>query len=307
MQQGKDDNYYFKPHNDLIPRELTEDQSDYFHHLSKPIEEVVNFGSDVLTWRIQVFENEEFLNVPIMLLREAMDLTDSCSILLRQGAADTSKVLTRSLFEISLYMGYLCKSDLRKRSYAYLLSSVLDNIKYHESVLQEFSLKSRAHKQSLSEEQVHEIEILIEGKKSLFQTYGYADAYSYYQKETARRKAKGIRKKLDTWYSYYEGPDNLRGLSKELGAEDAYQFFYSKYSKLAHGNEAFLGKMVPNGENSADMYQLRSFVDIKEVCQYTFAFSTSIVKRYVQTIFPERLEFLNIFSSWCLQCRTFYQ
>ena len=76
-----------------------------------------------------------------MLLRESLDLTDSCSVLLSKGAADSAKVLTRSLFELFLSVRYLCKADTKQRSYAYMVSSILDDIKYNKSLLKDYSKK----------------------------------------------------------------------------------------------------------------------------------------------------------------------
>ncbi len=307
MIQEPKDIYFFKPHEELIIRDLDHTHEGFLNYLCRPLEEAVNFASQILAWEQKSFGNEEFLGVPLMLLREAADLTDSCAILIQKGSADTPKILARSLFEIFLYMGYLCKADLKMRSYAYLLSSVLDYIKYQESVLQEFAADKVSRKQTLSEVQVSEILGVIEDKKSLFILPGYADAYAYFESESRRRKAKGLRKKLDSWYSYYDGPENLRSLSRELNIEHVYQFFYSKYSKLAHGNEAILGKMVSTGDNRAEMYQLRCFNDVKEVCQYVFLFSTTIIKTYVKTLFPEKTEDLKVFDDWCKNHVRVYQ
>lgn len=304
--KGDKGTYIFTPCEELIPRDLTQECGEYFDAFARRLEEVVNFASQVLTWQCQSYDNEEFLNVPLMLLREAMDLTDSCSILIQKGTADTTKILARSLFEIFLYIEYIFKADLKRRCYAYMLSSVLDFIKYHESILNEFSGQKGARRQSLDENRRNDILSLIADKKTIFEVPGYDDAYSYYETETANRKAKGVRKKLDAWYSYYDGPANLRDLSRELGIEHVYQLFYSKYSKLAHGNEAIVGKMVSAGENKAEMYQLRSFVDVKEVGLYVFLFSTSITKNYVRTLYPEKMEDLNVFDKWCkMSIKTF--
>lgn len=298
MSSKKETKYYFEPNEDLIPRKLTPDLEKYFYSYGCVLDEVVNFGSQVLNWRVQRIEIGEYLNIPLMLVRDAMDLTDSCSLLLYQGAADPAKILARSLFENFLYISYLCHEDLKKRSYAYMLSSVLDDIKYHETVLQDFTKSAGAKVSPLNEAQIREIEELISQKQSLFQKPGFNDAYAYYCSETERRKQAKIKRKLESWYSYYNGPDSIRGLTKEFGLEVAYSFFYSKYSKIAHGNEAFLGKMVSTGENSADMYQLRSFISIHEVLVYVFMFSTTCLVKYVSTVFPERSNELKLFQAW---------
>ncbi|MDQ6482412.1 DUF5677 domain-containing protein [Dyadobacter sp. LHD-138] len=301
MSSNTEVNYFFKPCKQLIPREAELRLVEHFNKYATKLDDVVNFGSQVLTWEVQQLKNEEYISTPLTLLRESLDLTDSCAILLSKGAADSAKILTRSLFELFLSIGYLCKADTKQRSYAYMVSSILDDIKYHNSVLQTYSQKNGKVKMPLSEEQILEIKELIWGKESLFDMPGYEDAYKYYCTETERRKRIKNNRKLENWYSYYDGPRNLRGLSAELGADDAYTFFYSKYSKAAHGNESFLGKMVSSGEYSAEMVQLRSFSDLQSVFHYIFMFSTSILETYLSTILPERSAELEIFRSWSRQ------
>ncbi|WP_025765361.1 DUF5677 domain-containing protein [Dyadobacter tibetensis] len=297
MSSKKETKYYFEPNEELIPRNLTPDLEKYFYSYGRVLDEIVNFGSQVLSWRVQ-HENGEYLNIPLMLIRDVMDLTDSCSLLLYHGAADPAKILARSLFENFLYVTYLCQKDLKKRSYAYMFSSVLDDIKYHKTVLKDFSKNGGAKTSSLNGAQICDIEELISHKQSLFQKPGFDDAYAYYCSEKERRRQANIKRRLENWYSYYNGPENIRELSKELGVEFAYSFFYSKYSKLAHGNETFLGKMVSTGQNSADMYQLRSFISIHEVLVYVFMFSTTCLVKYVSTVFPERSNELKLFQVW---------
>jgi hypothetical protein len=298
MSSNKEDQYFFNRCEQLIPRETEPRFTDHFNKYATILEEVVNFGSQVLTWEVKQLKNEEYIGTPLMLLRESLDLTDSCSILLSKGAADSAKVLTRSLFELFLSVGYLCKDETKKRSYAYMLSSILDDIKYNTSVMKHYSKKNDKIKKPLNEDQIREIEEVILGRESLFLMPGYEDAYNYYCVETERRKQVKNNRKLENWYSYYDGPSNLRDLSAELNAEEAYIFFYSKYSKAAHGNDSFLGKMVSSGEHSSEMVQLRSFSDLQSVFQYIFMFSTSILETYLSTILPERSSELKLFRSW---------
>mgnify|MGYP003674931280 CR=1 FL=1 len=155
----------------------------------------------------------------------------------------------------------------------------------------------------MDEDQIRELEEVILVRESLFLKSGYEDAYNYYCIETERRIQLKINRKLENWYSYYNGPSNLRGLSAELNEEEVYIFFYSKYSKAAHGNDSFLGKMVSSGELSCEMVQLRSFTDLQSVFHYIFMFSTSILETYHSTILPERSAELEIFRSWSKQER----
>jgi hypothetical protein len=90
----------------------------------------------------------------------------------------------------------------------------------------------------------------------------------------------------------------LRELSAKLNAEEAYIFFYSKYSKAAHSNNSFLGKMVSSGEQSSEMVQLRSFTDLQSFFQYTLMFSITILGTYLLTILSERSTELKLFRLW---------
>lgn len=88
----------FPPVKEIIPREVDPRIKDLLNHFSVLISECVNFGSNIFTWKKYSKIDAEVI-APPMLFRHFLDLTDSISILIKEGCADPSKLLLRGLLE----------------------------------------------------------------------------------------------------------------------------------------------------------------------------------------------------------------
>jgi hypothetical protein len=118
-----------RPIKEVIPREIQENILPIVNRFAELIEEMVNFGSQILIWDIHPETSGEENIPPTMLFRHYLDIIDSVSILVRQGTGDTPKILLRAALEVKLYLKYIFESDTIDRCMAFIVADALNQIK----------------------------------------------------------------------------------------------------------------------------------------------------------------------------------
>lgn len=305
--------YIFNPVSNIVVRELSNENKAYLSKHAATIEELVNFGSQVLASlsdRNESKDKGDYNVVPITFLRQSLDLLDSISISVATGSAVGARILLRSLFEMMLYVEYLFKTDgdIKKKSYAYLTSAQIENIKYWQSLKVKSSGTTTNNDITITEEVMAEIQNHAEVKKELFELPGYKDAYKRYWEilKIDNKKSQVIShtQKNPKWYNYYDKSNNIFQLCEHLGTfgnltfTTLYRHFYSPFSKYVHSSNVFDGNIAAGQDGKTDVFQLRYGKDINTIPDYCVMFASTIFKTYIIKLVPEQAAQLLYYINW---------
>lgn len=272
----------------ILPRE----QSEYIEILtdfSNLINEIVNFGTHLIKWDTEnkVIGDESI--VPVLFMRNILELADSISILIKKSSIDSSKNLLRSLLENIFGLEYLLEKDSANRSLSFIVWLTHKDLKFYEK-LDNQTLVSKQFKTEFSKdnliqkpELINNIEYLSHKKNSeeLLKLPQYSKIENEYQQTEKKMKN-------PTWYSLYSGPKNIEQLAKYLKHNAIYEVMYRGYSGNVHATDIYKGKLLPNNEGSFDIKQIRNPKDAQSVTIDTINFLLMVYLKYFGERIPER-------------------
>jgi hypothetical protein len=164
-----------------------------------------------------------------------IQMTDSIEVLISHGCPEPAKLLLRSSFEAGLAVGYLLKTDLKRRSLSWMVKNILDQIEQFENLdasnLEAKDLNKLKHLgideiAGLPQMSGHS-EVITKLKESLKRP-GYSEVYAEYQACVTPRR------RYPEWYSLFKGPYNLKQLAKHLNKDDIFQSLYASWSRMSH-------------------------------------------------------------------------
>ncbi|MCK8494608.1 DUF5677 domain-containing protein [Spirosoma sp. RP8] len=242
------------------------------------LDEFVNFGTHFLDWELKRNEIEITDVVVTSMFRRILEIVDSISILLKEGAADPCKVLLRSLFEIVLSFEYLLKEDTKRRAQCYRYSTYNKQLIFNKR----HSPKHPSYKdyqQSYSRGQVFknvptvpDLEGRIEELQKLIDRPDYAEI-----------KAEFVRVGNGSWFTPFSDLTNrnskgkptllkkIQDLAEYLNKFDLYEILYKDWSNSVHGSDTITGTFFMNKEQQLlSMMALRQPVIAHEVTNITF-------------------------------------
>jgi hypothetical protein len=279
------------PIKEIIPREVPENVRPIINWFAESIDEMVNFGSNILIWDDQPKTDGEENVPPTMLLRHFLDVIDSISILVREATGDPPKILARAAMEGMLYLEYLFEKDTYNRSMAFLVADFLKLIKTVKSLHPTTNEGKSSYKVFKEENLLSRLDIIesseldkfIASKERLLKMPQFVGAYNEYE----RLKLKG--EKNIKWHRFYEGPGTIEGLAKYLKEWSLYQIMYRKWSGSVHGSDIYLGKLTSTeDEGRVDIVQLRFIKDVQEVVGYVLIMSFKVFRIFVENRIPHR-------------------
>ncbi|MDT0555265.1 DUF5677 domain-containing protein [Constantimarinum sp. W242] len=137
-------------------------------------------------------------------------------------------------------------------------------------------------------------ERVIKSKKSLLGQKEFIKVQEEYLR--TKRKNKG---RVKSWYSLYNGPNNIFELAEYLKKTIRYEFYYRKYSQTVHAQDLFKG-MAHVEDNSAQIIQIRNFKDTQPVAQTAISLLLEVLTSFVDKRIPNEKKG---FSEWYLTIR----
>lgn len=281
-----------KPIEQIIPRNEPEEIKQNLSFLKNILDELVNYGSIILASDLQKKDEvrgEESI-APIMLLRHALDLMDSISILVEKGSGDVPKVLLRSLFETILGIEYILKGNSRNRSLAFFVSDIIRQVelikKLNTSTAEGTALNEIINTEIGVDTQIlsrsFDLDLALKNKLSVLEKEYLSPIYQEY----LRLRNKKVRH--PAWYQYFGGPTSIFQLAKLLNRQGEYTLLYSKWSGAVHGTDIYLGKITSTDVTGmVEIEQIRNFGDVQEVSKYSAIFSLRLLTLYVNARLPE--------------------
>ena len=288
------------PIKEVIPRDIPENIKPTINYFADLLDEVVNFGSNILIWDVTPKTNGDENLPPTMLFRHFLDLIDSTSILVRHATGDPAKIVVRASFETSLYIEYLLEKDTLNRSMAFLVADTIRLIKTTGNLIPDTKQGVKTH-QTLKEEfsfsdipDIHVLEAkeFINTKETLLQKPEYKIAYDEFQR--LKSQGKGNTK----WYGYFNGPGNIEALARCLNQWSIYEIMYRKWSGAVHGTDIYLGKVLATEDASrVDIVQLRYVKDVQDIVAYSLIISVKVFRLFISARIPQKQ---NEFIQWYL-------
>lgn len=213
---------------------------------------------------------------PFLLFRQALEMGDALSTLVRSGSINASKPLVRTLLESYFQLAYLFNEneerkalqflyhyEMRKKEYYENLAFPQKGGSYFEKLKNDKHLRNddiSADQKKIYRENVKKIEIILneEGNKKIAEEYTRTES-----KKTNKRTAK--KGKVSHWYELFDGPTSVEGISIELDESGLYQFIYRNCSSYTHVEDIVHTNLVPYDEVSFKISPLRDLRQLSVV------------------------------------------
>lgn len=279
-----------KPVNEVLPLNRDKYLIKIQAHCSEHISEIVNFGTYILKWDIEVKREGKDNYVPSLFFRNILELGDSISILIKESSIEPSKIILRALIENILQLNYMLEKDEKLRALSYIIVKANQDIKDYNKLLNSQNgsalLKIQIEKDELNlnfDKFIDHPEIIKarETKKDFLEKGEFSDIQKEYSRTAKRRKN-------PHWYSLYNGPETLEKLARGLKKNIRYEFFYRMYSKNVHGLNLTEG-LVYVGKNQANIIQIRDFEHTQNVTSDAASLLIEIYTLYINKRVPDRI------------------
>jgi hypothetical protein len=292
------------PIDDILPLKRDEYLIKIQNHCSELVAEIVNFGTHILKWDIEVKREGKDNNIPTLFFRNILELSDSISILIKESSIDPSKIILRTLIENILQLIYMLEEKERQRVLSFMVTKTNKDIKYYNKFIKvensssQFKIQIEKDELNLNFDKFMDHPEIIrtkESKKKLLEKPEFSEVQKEYLRTSKKRKK-------PNWYSLYNGPDNLEQLAQRLKKNISYEFFYRKYSENVHGLNLTKG-MVYVGSDNAQIIQIRDFEHTQNVTFNCASLLLEIYNIFIRKRVPEKLD---EYQNWYLTIRNDY-
>jgi hypothetical protein len=291
------------PINSFIPREPDHRIKDLLRLYSEFLEETVNYGSHIMTWKPNDFSNGE-QGLPIVLfLRNYLSYIDSCSILVKQSSIEPCQSLLRTSFENLLYILYLIDDNSGKKALGYIIWNAFEKAKLLSKVdgkSKQYLDLAKSYKKTelLKDEQpiiLKNIDKLKETNNNLINAKQYTEIVKEYHRTSGK-----YNKRPFAWYSLFDGPSSIRLLAERVKLESFYEILYKSWSSSTHGTSVIDGVLSGDENGIAQINQIRLPFDAESVTGISINLSAFLFSKFIKAKMPERE---NEFTEWYKQFR----
>lgn len=286
-----------KPVDDFIPRTQSPDVQRILDRFSSWLEEIVNYGSHIIAFDIETVRGEDEILPPILFLRNFLEYTDACSILVKQSSIEPCNTILRTLLENFLYIEYLLEKQTYERSLCFIVWNAFENKKIFLSMDGKSDpykrMETAYKKDKLFHDQkpfvLPDIELRIRNNEKLLELGKYKSTVSEYIR---------TKKKLNRtpyWYNLFDGPLNIEKLADRLGFNTYYEILYRGLSTSTHGTAIIQGKIAKNVNYGVDIHQIRLPIGAQTITTFCINLSTYLFKTYIHKRLPNEI---NEFNGW---------
>lgn len=257
-----------------------QDVDDHFSEQIKLLTELTDYGTLLLV-RCHSSSNKQFEDLVILaiLFKHILTLIDSIQVLLTNGAVLISQLISRTLFESSIYIEWILKEDTERRAKQYYVGNYLEYRRFDRKFLTEYAndknIKTQIERAS-EKLGVDPNSITIEAKKeieSIDKSLSKPLLRDIKVEFDGLKKTKGSVK----WYELDNIP-NLFELAKKLDLSFDYYLYYNLYSQITHG--MVVREHIQINEDSVYLEPIRSIASIKSA----FIMVVSTTLRVYQTL-----------------------
>lgn len=267
-----------EPIKEILPREMHPEVKVKLLSMSNLIDEFVNFGTHVMTWIIHSSKGSDAQLPLTMFFRDMLEKADSISSLIKMSNVEPSKIILRSVFEISLYIKYLLDDNFEDRSMAFLVCNAKRKIRTYKA----FDKNDPAYKTTIKLLEQDELldpsflENFPSLEKPITNQYEILKLPHYQRITNEYERTKKGDKRTPNWYRLFNGPRNIQELAKKVNIPFLYVILYRKWSESVHGTEILTNRIVKSqnsykkeGKVNVDIIQMNLPIDVQEVASYT--------------------------------------
>lgn len=223
-------------------------QNEELENLSSLLDDAVNFGTHLLNWEIEknLAIKENFVYQTFF--KNILENVDGISILVRFSSIDNTKSLFRVLLENIFSLQYLLEKDSINRARSYIVSTIHKELKFFEKIDfntdAEKEFRAKMQKDRIFKENPFSFNFpLSEKRQKSFKNFlmlpEFVNTEAEYQKTLSK-------KKNPSWYSLYDGPNDIEQLAKYLNLSALYETFYRVYSENIHGTNILKNNLIKN-------------------------------------------------------------
>lgn len=270
-----------------ITGELTDENlikllSDFSLH----IEEVVAFGSHILNWIGNSGKLLGDYDIPLTLgFRNALELIDSISILIKQSSIDPAKLQLRALLETLFVIRYITEKDSEIRGYNFMTCHFHEKItlyKQTDPTTQEgkqylSEIKKDIFVSKMKTPTISDLNNRILNIENIFRNPKYLASEQEYRNIKKHKKP--------VWYEFFGGPKNIQKLAEHLKMNAMYNILYRSYSRNVHGMDIIDTKISKGQPGYMEILQIRAPHEVQPTCLLTISLSldlyTTIIKHYI--------------------------
>lgn len=280
----------YDPVEDIIPRTLDSNIDELVKNLSTVIDKFVDFGSNILKWDTEVERLEEY-NVPIiMTYRHFLELVDSTSILIRKSSIDPCKLVLRGMLESYFSLAYMLQSDTEDRCMAFMVWTMHKKIKAIERADPNSEIgkhfKSKLSKDKLTKDLQLPTYPEIQAQKARLESVFLKPHWQKAEQEYQRLKAAGTAN--PNWYRLFNGPKDMERMADRLELMAIYDVFYRDWSGPTHSTDILQGKVSQDSNGKAEIHQLRTPKNVKEVSSGVLVLSLMMFSFYIDNRIPNK-------------------
>ena len=277
----------------ILPKTIEpEDYQPLLNSISSTLEEIVNYGTQVVHW---VGTNPKYkkpdVDVTLVLLsRHILEIADSISILIKQSSIDPCKILLRSALETMIYIKFITAERGEERSKAYLVCYMKNKkneyLRYRTGTILNKQFKKEIVNDMFIADGLNpfsdNLDTLLDEKLINL------DRWTEYNR---------VRKKNNNqkppWYLLYGGAKNIEKLSDLLKYKFLYEVVYRKWSDSVHASDVITGRISRTNEEKASFYQIRLGTEIIEVTIFAIDILLTSYRALIEFIVPEMISNYN--------------
>ncbi|MFC1917213.1 DUF5677 domain-containing protein [Chloroflexota bacterium] len=229
--------------------------------LSKPIIDVASpILKESVNWATNLYprcqtskagEKPEAFSLLALFLHVIQSI-DAVEVLVSNSCGTPANLILRSAFEAKLSIEYICEKKSQRRSTAWAVKHILQEIEYYKNYNPTDPKGTQFREtwdesnwgQFMNPQSLAEASKAMENLEQKLKSPQYADVYRDYQQLITNRN------RLPEWYSIDEGPKNLWALAGYLKHGVEYEMFYKAWSKQSHATDTHhLLLPMPDGPN----------------------------------------------------------
>jgi len=263
---------------------------------SPTLREAVNFATNLYPRINSSKKGKKEEAFPLLaLFLHVIQSIDTVEVLVSQSCGTPANLILRSAFEAKLSIEYICESKSARRSAAWAVKHILQEIDYYKNYNPDNPKGVQFREtwdesnwgQFVSPSPRAEASKAIENLEQKLKSPQYKDVYRDYQLMIKSPH------KLPEWYSIDKGPKNLWDLSRHLKQGVEYEMFYAAWSKQSHATDTHhLTLPMPDGPNILGL--LRSPLDLVNVSTGGLVIMLNTIQLMIRKFRPnEMTNFLN--------------
>jgi hypothetical protein len=273
---------------------------------SAGIDELVSFGTHVLSWGLEATNGRDEVIPQLMIFRNILENLDAISVLVRAGSIDPCKSLLRVVLESVLNLEFMLQGAVERNGLAFLICNYHSENKLTEKLtpgkeqFKQLRSKLRADR-SLPDDilppHIEGLHAHRENLKSLMDHPLYKEVETEYQ----RNVSSGTRN--PAWHQLFDGPPTIEQLAEKLSHQGLYEVLYRGWSGSIQGEDILKGKFGTE-DGHFTITQIRLLTDTKAVTQHACSLGMIADRAYIRYRMPHREIDM---GQWYLTFRSFHQ